>query len=114
MATDNASKVEAVAPSLQCVTPGGDTSVNPIKDEGGSLAIVVLGASGDLAKKKTFPALFALFKQVSCTSSATQYLRGNSKCGEVRTKRVVSSHGCCTNMCPLTLPWLHLHADERF
>ena len=25
--------------------------------------IVVLGASGDLAQKKTFPALFALFKQ---------------------------------------------------
>jgi Glucose-6-phosphate dehydrogenase, NAD binding domain len=28
-----------------------------------TLSIVVLGASGDLAKKKTFPALFALFKQ---------------------------------------------------
>jgi glucose-6-phosphate 1-dehydrogenase len=25
--------------------------------------IVVLGASGDLAKKKTFPAIFALFQQ---------------------------------------------------
>lgn len=28
-----------------------------------TLSIVVLGASGDLAKKKTFPALFALYKQ---------------------------------------------------
>ncbi|KAI8971920.1 glucose-6-P dehydrogenase [Mycotypha africana] len=28
----------------------------------GSITIVVLGASGDLAKKKTFPALFGLFK----------------------------------------------------
>jgi glucose-6-phosphate 1-dehydrogenase len=28
------------------------------------LSIVVLGASGDLAKKKTFPALFNLFQQV--------------------------------------------------
>lgn len=27
------------------------------------LSIVVLGASGDLAKKKTFPALFTLFKK---------------------------------------------------
>ena len=29
--------------------------------EHSSLSIVVLGASGDLAKKKIFPALFALF-----------------------------------------------------
>lgn len=28
-----------------------------------TLSIVVLGASGDLAKKKTFPALFALYRQ---------------------------------------------------
>lgn len=32
--------------------------------ESGCLSIVVLGASGDLAKKKTFPALFHLFCQV--------------------------------------------------
>lgn len=30
----------------------------------GPLSIVVFGASGDLAKKKTFPALFNLFAQV--------------------------------------------------
>lgn len=28
-----------------------------------ALTVVVLGASGDLAKKKTFPALFTLFKR---------------------------------------------------
>jgi glucose-6-phosphate 1-dehydrogenase len=28
-----------------------------------ALSVVVLGASGDLAKKKTFPALFILFKK---------------------------------------------------
>ena len=27
------------------------------------LTVVVLGASGDLAKKKTFPALFTLFRK---------------------------------------------------
>lgn len=32
--------------------------------ETGSLSIVVLGASGDLAKKKTFPALYRLYQQV--------------------------------------------------
>ena len=31
--------------------------------ETGCLSIVVLGASGDLAKKKTFPALFNLYRQ---------------------------------------------------
>lgn len=35
-----------------------------ISFQDGFLSIVVLGASGDLAKKKTFPALFKLYKQV--------------------------------------------------
>jgi len=34
-----------------------------LSSESGCLSIVVLGASGDLAKKKTFPALFHLFQQ---------------------------------------------------
>lgn len=38
--------------------------------ENGTLSIIVLGASGDLAKKKTFPALFHLFKQVLCSTSS--------------------------------------------
>lgn len=37
--------------------------------ETGCLSIVVLGASGDLAKKKTFPALFNLYRQVLFRSS---------------------------------------------
>uniref|UniRef100_A0A0E0K208 Glucose-6-phosphate 1-dehydrogenase n=1 Tax=Oryza punctata TaxID=4537 RepID=A0A0E0K208_ORYPU len=44
------------------------SSLSDLKDlelssESGCLSIVVLGASGDLAKKKTFPALFHLFQQ---------------------------------------------------
>uniref|UniRef100_A0A0E0NHE0 Glucose-6-phosphate 1-dehydrogenase n=1 Tax=Oryza rufipogon TaxID=4529 RepID=A0A0E0NHE0_ORYRU len=44
------------------------SSLSGLKDlelssESGCLSIVVLGASGDLAKKKTFPALFHLFQQ---------------------------------------------------
>jgi glucose-6-phosphate 1-dehydrogenase len=31
---------------------------------GGCLSVILLGASGDLAKKKTFPAIFNLYKQV--------------------------------------------------
>lgn len=37
-----------------------ETSGEQIKEE---TVVVVLGASGDLAKKKTFPALFALYSQ---------------------------------------------------
>ncbi|ORX60533.1 glucose-6-P dehydrogenase [Hesseltinella vesiculosa] len=33
-----------------------------MKELGGSVTIVVLGASGDLAKKKTYPALFGLYR----------------------------------------------------
>nr|QXV29857.1 G6PDH3 [Aquilaria sinensis] len=36
---------------------------NDIVPETGCLSIIVLGASGDLAKKKTFPALFHLYRQ---------------------------------------------------
>lgn len=37
--------------------------VSEYEPETGCLSIIVLGASGDLAKKKTFPALFHLYRQ---------------------------------------------------
>ena len=40
--------------------PSMETSGDALTDE---TVVVVLGASGDLAQKKTFPALFALFEQ---------------------------------------------------
>ncbi|XP_062105530.1 glucose-6-phosphate 1-dehydrogenase 6, cytoplasmic [Humulus lupulus] len=40
-----------------------DSAESETFPENGSLSIIVLGASGDLAKKKTFPALYNLFKQ---------------------------------------------------
>lgn len=40
--------------------------------EGGCLSIIVFGASGDLAKKKTFPALFNLFRQGFLPSDQVQ------------------------------------------
>ncbi|KAH9602281.1 hypothetical protein KSS87_015442 [Heliosperma pusillum] len=44
----------------ECGLDRGDSENS---QESGSLSIVVLGASGDLAKKKTFPALFNLYCQ---------------------------------------------------
>lgn len=40
--------------------PSMETSGDALTEE---TVVVVLGASGDLAQKKTFPALFALFTQ---------------------------------------------------
>lgn len=45
--------------SLSSIRDDWDCKVSPDI----TLSIVVLGASGDLAKKKTFPALFALYRQ---------------------------------------------------
>lgn len=36
---------------------------DPVPDERLCFTVVVLGASGDLAKKKTYPALFALYSK---------------------------------------------------
>ncbi|RZC70083.1 hypothetical protein C5167_033206 [Papaver somniferum] len=48
---------------------GDDPSLdNTNVSETGSLSIIVLGASGDLAKKKTFPALFNLYQQECLTT----------------------------------------------
>ncbi|KAG6550498.1 hypothetical protein Mapa_007972 [Marchantia paleacea] len=54
---------EAIAPALDFDNlKVGEKSPAKV-NQGGFLSVVVLGASGDLAKKKTFPALFNLFKQ---------------------------------------------------
>ncbi|KAI3933469.1 hypothetical protein MKX01_022048 [Papaver californicum] len=46
------------------LSEGDDPSLdNANVSESGSLSIIILGASGDLAKKKTFPALFNLYQQ---------------------------------------------------
>ncbi|KAI8988978.1 glucose-6-P dehydrogenase [Pilobolus umbonatus] len=44
------------------MTPVEEMRQQVMEELDGSVAIVVLGASGDLAKKKTFPALFNLYK----------------------------------------------------
>ncbi|KAF8204992.1 glucose-6-phosphate 1-dehydrogenase [Pholiota molesta] len=46
--------------SMSGTIPSMETSHDELKD---NTIIAVLGASGDLAKKKTFPALFALYRQ---------------------------------------------------
>jgi hypothetical protein len=40
---------------------------------GGCLSVILLGASGDLAKKKTFPAIFNLYKQVQFSNFSVSH-----------------------------------------
>jgi glucose-6-phosphate 1-dehydrogenase len=58
----------------------------------GGVTIVVLGASGDLAKKKTFPALYALFqnKFLPEKTQIVGYARTKMDCDEFHKR--VSSH----------------------
>ena len=52
-----------IVSSLQSLSSSGEEQED-VAETAGCLSIVVLGASGDLAKKKTFPALFNLYRQV--------------------------------------------------
>ncbi|KAI7727830.1 hypothetical protein M8C21_009144 [Ambrosia artemisiifolia] len=49
--------------SIEQRAPIKSESVSEFVPETGCLSVIVLGASGDLAKKKTFPALFHLYRQ---------------------------------------------------
>ena len=48
--------------------------------ETGCLSIIVLGASGDLAKKKTFPALYHLYRQVNKEKSFCLLIKDTVSC----------------------------------
>eukprot|EP01018_Ginkgo_biloba_P022647 Gb_26174 [translate_table: standard] len=52
-----------VAQTLESESLSSGKRISTNTAESGCLSIVVLGASGDLAKKKTFPALFNLYRQ---------------------------------------------------
>lgn len=58
-----APNLDAVAPLLQNDSFKEQGNTPGRIAQGGYLSIIVFGASGDLAKKKTFPALFNLFRQ---------------------------------------------------
>lgn len=63
-AEKGAPPTEQAAPAVS-ETPKVDQPVKEKSVSGGCLSVIVLGASGDLAKKKTFPAIFNLYKQVN-------------------------------------------------
>ncbi|CAL1391531.1 unnamed protein product [Linum trigynum] len=69
-----------------------DSSNQPLEKsepETGCLSIIVLGASGDLAKKKTFPALFNLYRQrfiQSCEFHIFGYARTEMSDDDLRSR----------------------------
>jgi len=55
---------DLIAPPSTIESPQSHAPAQAKTVAGGCLSVVILGASGDLAKKKTFPAIFNLYKQV--------------------------------------------------
>jgi glucose-6-phosphate 1-dehydrogenase len=65
-------KVENGSPSEITLDEFEDLSVLP-KNDDSTVSITVVGASGDLAKKKIFPALFALYYE-DCLPKVCLYI----------------------------------------
>eukprot|EP00245_Coleochaete_scutata_P012804 TRINITY_DN501_c2_g2_i1.p1 TRINITY_DN501_c2_g2~~TRINITY_DN501_c2_g2_i1.p1 ORF type:complete len:523 (+),score=91.19 TRINITY_DN501_c2_g2_i1:216-1784(+) len=63
MASHIQDAIDKIAPPLDFQNLRRKTSAIEAPVEAGFLSIIVFGASGDLAKKKTFPALFNLYRQ---------------------------------------------------
>lgn len=53
------------------------------------LSIIVLGASGDLAKKKTYPALFALYSNNLLPSNTVIYGYARSEMDDAKFKQTI-------------------------
>ncbi|ELR16838.1 glucose6-phosphate dehydrogenase, C-terminal domain containing protein [Acanthamoeba castellanii str. Neff] len=70
------------------------TSVSPgaAIDEKSALTIIVLGASGDLAKKKTYPVLFSLYLHGLLPPNAIIYGFARSKLDDADFKKQISRH----------------------
>ena len=58
--------------------------------DAGHLSLVVLGASGDLAKKMVFPALFALYKQDLLPKSLVVVGHARSELDDAEFKKKIS------------------------
>ncbi|KAL3679932.1 hypothetical protein R1sor_022888 [Riccia sorocarpa] len=90
-AADNGSALSTPTADSDNTNDGSSSPLKVSAIQGGFLTVVVLGASGDLAKKKTFPALFNLFKQGFLPSDSVQiigYARSKLSNDDLRQKIV--------------------------
>ncbi|ORZ31778.1 glucose-6-phosphate 1-dehydrogenase [Catenaria anguillulae PL171] len=79
--TDKANKQPAATATATATTPSSDEQslASPILGQNEYVTVIVLGASGDLAKKKTYPALYSLAKHAFLPASThiLGYARSN-------------------------------------
>ncbi|XP_062211531.1 glucose-6-phosphate 1-dehydrogenase, chloroplastic-like isoform X2 [Phragmites australis] len=75
---------------------GGKASGDGVPGQGGStVSITVVGASGDLAKKKIFPALFALFYEDCLPEHFTVFGYARSKMSDEELRNMISMTLTC-------------------
>ncbi|OEL34822.1 Glucose-6-phosphate 1-dehydrogenase, chloroplastic [Dichanthelium oligosanthes] len=72
--------------------PAGD---GPLEQGGSTVSITVVGASGDLAKKKIFPALFALFYEDCLPEHFTVFGYARSKMSDEELRNMISMTLTC-------------------
>jgi len=83
---------EAVPAEVIDGRPAGD---GPPEQGGSTVSITVVGASGDLAKKKIFPALFALFYEDCLPEHFTVFGYARSKMNDTELRTMISRTLTC-------------------
>ncbi|KAJ7945579.1 Glucose-6-phosphate 1-dehydrogenase [Quillaja saponaria] len=95
---EGASPIKNLKDGLLSVTPPDESKEGERFDINGnesSVSITVVGASGDLAKKKIFPALFALYYEDCLPEHFTIYGYARSKMTDAELRNMVSKTLTC-------------------
>eukprot|EP01018_Ginkgo_biloba_P003647 Gb_41272 [translate_table: standard] len=91
-------KTEKVKESVPPLTPSEEAGDGALFTRGGpesTVSITVVGASGDLAKKKIFPALFALYYEDCLPKHFTIYGYARSKMTDTELRKMISGTLTC-------------------
>jgi len=92
LAEEKIAVLESSLTSIRDSVPLTHDRITLEEDSHKALSIVVLGASGDLAKKKTFPSLFGLFKAKLLPPQSKIYGWARSKLSAEEFRSQVSEH----------------------
>ncbi|KAK3035863.1 hypothetical protein RJ639_033000 [Escallonia herrerae] len=96
--SDNETPFKKLKDELLSVTPPEeftDVAGFDVKEEKSTVSITVVGASGDLAKKKIFPALFALYYEGCLPEQFTVFGYARSKMTDAELRNMVSRTLTC-------------------
>ncbi|XP_042057273.1 glucose-6-phosphate 1-dehydrogenase, chloroplastic-like isoform X1 [Salvia splendens] len=98
VATDEASSTKELKEGLLTVNPPEEdenTVDSDVKGDDSTVCITIVGASGDLAKKKIFPALFALYYEDCLPEHFTIFGYARSKMTDAELRDMVSRTLTC-------------------